>query len=192
MAIINVEKNTYKAESLYQWDVNQELKIYGLSLSSIPEIHFTNEAMTRAIVRQASMDSAGVITVNVPNSLLQKPYKIKAYVCIYSGNTFESLYKIEIPVKARTQPGDYTLVNDEEVYSFNALENQIVNALSRLDKETSTATSALNAATVTYKESKTAYDNARAEVETAVDEAVEIAMSALPTLTAEDIRTICE
>ena len=124
MSKVKVEKNTYTVEPLYQWDQNQQLTIYGLSLPSLPEIHYTNVAMERAIVRQASMDAAGVITADVPNSLLQKPYTISAFVCVYQGSTFETLYKIDIPVKARTQPADYTLEDDdEEVYSFNKLEN---------------------------------------------------------------------
>lgn len=135
MAIVVVNKNIYKVDSLYQWDKNQVLEIQGLSLSTIPEIHFTNDAMDRAIVRQATMDDKGIITVEIPNSLLQKPYKITVYVCIYEDETFKSLYKLEIPVKARKKPGDYTLENDEEVYSFNALENLINNTLTVLTEK---------------------------------------------------------
>ena len=116
----------YSVDTLYQWDSNQVLTIYGLSLSKIPEIHFVNSAMERAIVRQATQDDAGVITVNIPNSLLQKPYTITAYICIYEGDTFETIYKIDIPVKARKEPSDYTFIDDAgEIYSFNELENKI-------------------------------------------------------------------
>ena len=187
MSVVKVEKNSYTVESLYQWDLNQVLQIYGLSLPSIPEIHFTNEAMSRAIVRQATMDAAGVISVNVPNSLLQKPYKIKAYVCIYSGNTFESLYKIEIPVKARTQPSDYTLVDDEEVYSFNALENRVLNVLSEYEaigKKYDTAVNNLNTATSELTEAKSAYEVAKEEVAKEADNA---AKEAVAKMTAGDV-----
>ena len=130
MAIVVVNKNIYKVDSLYQWDNNQVLEIQGLSLPTIPEIHFTNDAMDKAIVRQATMDNKGIITVEIPNSLLQKPYKITAYVCIYEDETFKSLYKLEIPVKARKKPTDYTIeTNDNEIYSFNALENLVNNTL---------------------------------------------------------------
>lgn len=128
MGDINITSLRYSVESLYQWDVNQVLTICGLSLPKNPEIHFVNSAMERAIVRQSAMDDTGVITVNVPNSLLQKPYTITAYVCMYEGDTFETLYKIDIPVKARKQPSDYTFIDDaEEIYSFNKLENMINN-----------------------------------------------------------------
>lgn len=135
MANVTVNKNTYTVDPLYQWDLNQTLKIYGLSLASVPEIHFANNDMDRAIVRQSTMSTNGVISVDIPNSLLQKPYRITAYVCIYEGETFRSLYSIEIPVKARTKPADYTIQdNDEEIYSFTKLENMIGPAFERYEE----------------------------------------------------------
>ena len=157
MAVVNVTKNNYTVDSLCQWDVNQTLQVYGLSLSTIPEVHFANEAMGRAIVRQATMDSAGVVSVDIPNSLLQKPYTISAYICTYEGDTFRSLYKIDIPVKARTQPADYTLVDDPEVYSFNALENKVENAIALCE----TTAKAMAEATAN---STAAYANAQKEL----------------------------
>lgn len=149
MANVTILNERYTAEPLYQWDKDQELVIRGLSLSTVPEIHFTNDAMEKAIVRQSTMDDAGVITVKIPNSLLQKPYKIKAYVCIYEGDTFKSLCLVTIPVKARKMPADYTLtISDEEVYSFNALENQILDLIESNDQL------------------KTTYENTLAEIKT--------------------------
>lgn len=133
MANVTVTKDRYTVDSLYQWSKDQDLIITGLSLASIPEIHFTNDAMDKAIVKQATMDDAGVITARIPNSLLQKPYKIRAYVCIYEGESFRSLYLITIPIEARSMPNDYTLtVGDDEVYSFNALENLVNNTVRTL------------------------------------------------------------
>lgn len=132
---ITVDKGKYTVESLYQWDINQVLEISGLSLPATPEIHFTNDTMDRAIVRRSTMDSAGIITVEIPNSLLQKPYTIKAYVCLYEGDTFRSLYQILIPVKARKKPADYTLeATDEEVYSFATLERKVYECVENTDK----------------------------------------------------------
>ena len=128
MSIAKLTNNTYTVEALHQWDRDQVLQVYGLALARVPEVHFSHQGMSRAIVRQARMDAAGVITVDVPNSLLQKPYTITAHICGYNGTTFETIYKLDIPVKARPQPADYTLQDDPEVYSFNALENTVVNA----------------------------------------------------------------
>ena len=79
----------YVTDSLYQWDVNQDLVINGLGLSEAPEIHFANANMARAIVRNSSIDN-GVVTVRIPNSLLQSALTIKAYIGVYEGAGYQS------------------------------------------------------------------------------------------------------
>lgn len=126
MSKVVVKDGRYTVESLFQWDKNQVLTIHGLSLSSAPEIHFANNDMVGAIVRQSRMDNAGVITADIPNSLLQSNAKISAYLYRKNGNTYETEYHIVIPVRGRSKPADYTLdVNDVEVYSFNEMNAQI-------------------------------------------------------------------
>ena len=129
MSDVIVRSGKYSVDPLYQWDKNQVLTIYGLSLASIPEIHFANAHMKEAIIRQARMDDAGVVTVDIPDLILQNPYKITAYVCVYDDLKFNSLYAIDIPVQARIKPADYIIEDPEEIYSFNALENRVLNAL---------------------------------------------------------------
>jgi hypothetical protein len=124
----------YVTDSLYQWDINQDLVINGLGLSVAPEIHFANTDMDRAIVKQSTLES-GVVTVRIPNSLLQAPLTIKAYVGVYESETFKVIEIVEIPVIAKTKPHDYVIEDsDEEIYSFKALENKIEKVLSDFDK----------------------------------------------------------
>lgn len=127
MSTILLTGERYKVDSLYQWDVNQDLKITGLSLSFKPEIHFTNKNMDRAIVKQSEMDDAGVIIVKIPNSLLQVAAPISVYVCGYENDTFKTYYAFVIPVCSRVKPADYILIDDPEVYSFENLEYKINN-----------------------------------------------------------------
>ena len=127
--------NTYVTDSLYQWDINQELKISGLNLETIPEVHFSNRNMDRAIVRQATLENH-VVNVIIPNSLLQEPLRIYAHVGIYEEDTFKTVEVIEIPVIARTRPFDYTIEDtDEEIYSFKELENKIDNVIADIRTE---------------------------------------------------------
>lgn len=201
MSIVKVEKNTYTADPLYQWDVDQTLEIYGLSLPSIPEIHYTNAAMERAVVRHATMDAAGVIRAEIPNALLQKPYKIAAYVCIYEGGAFRSLYKIEIKVKERPQPSDYVIVDDPDVYSFNALEAKIDNVLrdySEIEAKYAEAVELLEQTNAKLEEAAQAYadatqyvaETAKTAAETAVaEEAKKITPEALGVYTEEQVLT---
>lgn len=117
--------NNYVTDSLYQWDINRTLSVSGLNLSAAPEVHFSNSAMDKAIVKQATLKN-NIVSVQIPNSILQYPLTVKAYIGIYEGDTFKVLETISIPVIPKTKPSDYKLENsDEEVYSFKRLENMI-------------------------------------------------------------------
>lgn len=125
----------YFTDTLYQWDINRNLVISGLNISTAPEIHFSNANMDRAIVRPATLVD-NVVTVQIPNSILQSPLLINAHVGIYEGDTFKVIEKIEIPVISRPRPLDYKLENtDEELYSFSKLENQIANLQATVDNQ---------------------------------------------------------
>lgn len=152
MSEIVIKNHRYTVEPLYQWDTNQVLEIRGLSLSEAPEIHFTNDAMERSIVRYSTMDEAGVIRVVIPNSLLQKQYSITAYIGIREDNTYKSLYTIVVPIKARKMPTDYTIENDEEIYSFNELERLVTDAVTRVDAEFAVVTKRYEEVNLSYAE----------------------------------------
>lgn len=125
--------STYVTDSLHQWDINQVLTVYGLNLEVVPEIHFSNKNMDRAIVKQATMTDH-VVSVNIPNSLLQEPLTIFAHIGIYEGNTFKVVEVVEIPIIPRTRPNDYKIEDsDEEIYSFKKLENEISNKVTYKD-----------------------------------------------------------
>jgi hypothetical protein len=103
------------------------------------------------------MDAAGVITGQVPNSLLQKASRITVYICTYEGSAFKTLYKLEIPVRSRPMPSDYTFEDDAgEIYSFNALETQVANALTAAAEAKSNYTAAAQKETTTEKALATA------------------------------------
>lgn len=181
MAVVTVEKNRYTVDSVDQWDVNHVLEIRGLSLPKAPEIHFTNAIMAAAIPKKSTMDAAGVITVTMPNSLLQKQYKIVAYVCMATGSSFETLYKIEIPVNARPRPADYTIEDcDEELYSFLALDRKLDETIETATKKYDAAVVLLNSNNdkiakydedvVKYKESADKYATEVADIHNDFDE----------------------
>lgn len=191
MSVVRVEKNNYTAEPLYQWDLNQVLEIRGLSLASIPEIHYTNAAMEKALVRQATMDTAGVIRAEIPNSMLQRPYRVTVYVCVYEGTTFHTAYKLEIPVKERPQPADYVLVDDPEVYSFNALEAEVHNVIrdySEIERKYKEAVELLEVTNEELQDAKDAYIEATRQVaDVAASAAETAARDAVGNLSAGDL-----
>ena len=129
MPIVQITNNVYTADPLYQWDKNQVLQILGISVPSNPEIHFSNSAMNNAIVRRATVDNEGIISVEIPNVILETPYKITAYVCVYDGDAFNTLYAVEIPIIKRTKPDDFLPSTEEEIYSYRTLNARIDNIL---------------------------------------------------------------
>ena len=125
--------SSYVTDSVYQWDINRKLTVNGLNLAVAPEVHFSNANMDKAIVRQSTLLNHAV-TVDIPNSLLQYPLTVKAHIGIYEGGAFKVVEVIEIPVIAKARPADYQIENsDEELYSFEALKNDIANMVKLSD-----------------------------------------------------------
>jgi hypothetical protein len=125
MSKVEINSDRYTVDPLFQWDKNQTLYIYGVRVDD-PEIHFSNEATVRSIAVIPTVDKDGVIAADIPNSFLQKSGPLKVYICGYERSTFKTYFKIQVPVKARPRPADYTLdANDGEVYSFNELNKRI-------------------------------------------------------------------
>lgn len=118
--------NSYVTDSVHQWEINRTLSVGGLNLAVAPEVHFSNASMDKAIVRQATL-SSHVVNVQIPNSLLQAPLSIDAYIGVYEGNAFKVVEHVRIPIIPRERPADYRIENDEEVYSFEALRNALAN-----------------------------------------------------------------
>lgn len=171
MAIVQVaENNTYTVEKLYQWDKGQTLEVYGLSLPSVPELRFAHKGADRSIVRVASMDAAGVIRAEIPNSLLQKAYTIQVYIGLYEGKTFRTHYKLEIPVRAQAKPLDYTLEDDPEVYSFEQLEAQVIGMEQKVAAQTAAVDQKVAQALAKANTATTAANTAAAAAESAAEE----------------------
>lgn len=125
MATVKITKDAYEVGVLYQWDNNQTLTIGGLALDEAPEVHFAHPNAEKAIVRQGELDSNGVVSVGVPNVLLEKPYPINVYVCHNGGAEFWTINQFMVPVVGRAKPSDWAFVDEVEVFSLNALKAEI-------------------------------------------------------------------
>jgi hypothetical protein len=131
-------RGRYKADDLHQWDTGRILNIKDLSfmrtadVAYIPEIHFSNDEMKEAIVKQPTVDENGVITVQIPDIMLQRAGKLDVYIYAHNSDESYTKYRLVLNVVARTKPADYIADNDEKIYSYNALENKIDNALKEL------------------------------------------------------------
>lgn len=136
MAVIAIRKNnTYTSTELFQWDTNRLLEIYGLNFDKAPEIHFTNDKTSRAIVKQSMPGDDGSYNVKIPNALLEEAKDITIYICGHNGDEFISYYSMSIKVKARNKPEDYIAEDDEKIYSYIALEYLVKNTIISLKED---------------------------------------------------------
>ena len=94
--------------NLFQWDVNQVLKIAGIEFGSSPvEVHFCNKKSTSALVVNSTAPTGGYVFANIPNTLLTEPYDIVAYVYQTDGSRRSTIKTVTIPVVKRQKPNDY-------------------------------------------------------------------------------------
>lgn len=118
MTTIAVNKKSYTTAPMYQWDLHRTLRIYGFSLPGAVEVHFAYTASETAAVKQATVDSTGVITVQVPDHLLRRSGKLHAYVYVADGETERTVCDITIPVKTRAKPADYIAPDDSGAVTY--------------------------------------------------------------------------
>lgn len=97
-----------RVTNLFQWDVNQVIKIKGLEFDENPvEVHFCNKKSTSAVVVNSTAPANGSVLANIPNALLKEPYDIVAYVYQTDGSTRATTNTITIPVVKRQKPNDH-------------------------------------------------------------------------------------
>ncbi len=106
------DSNGSVLKTLYQWDVNQTLKITGLPVTGSPIFHFGNCKRRTAYVVAPNISGSNIY-VSVPNVLLQEPETISMYVYYETagdGEFYEdgarTEYAFGLPVKPRQRPDD--------------------------------------------------------------------------------------
>lgn len=119
--------------NLTQWDVNQSLTIKNTGLTSAPLFHFCNKNSKEALVVKSTLED-NIITVKVPNILLQEGIPIMVYLYAYSSLTSgKTLATVKIPVRPRPKPSDYEYVGNIDVISLALIEERINDAIQSLE-----------------------------------------------------------
>lgn len=162
------QNKTYKVKDLYQWDTKVMLTIYGLSLSKAPEIHFANVGAEEAIVKQANMDDSGIISVQIPDSVLQVSGNLNVYIYGYEVDESRTMYHLVIKIVGRAKPLDYIAEDDDKIYSYNALENKVDNVVRQLTIDNSTLRNRI------INDVNTLYDDLIVEINNDLDETKDI------------------
>lgn len=127
---------------LYQWDRERVLVVLD---ETIDEVHFTNDAVTRAIKKEV-YDLDGQRLVDIPAVLLQCACVLTAYAYKCEGGEREYTYIHEqFKVIARKQPDDY--IPPEEHDQWENLKAEVLQAMEEAKSAASSAaTSEQNAA----------------------------------------------
>lgn len=106
-----------KTDSLFQWDIGQQLQITGLpEVTNVSQVHFANNRMRQAIVKRGTYEN-GALTVDIPNEFLQYggPIPGRAWVYIYRSDTVGYTVKtVHIPIIERSRPNDYVSPTDPD------------------------------------------------------------------------------
>lgn len=151
---------TVSTDALYQWDVNQVLRIAGSGLTVPPVIHFVNRNPGKtddALVVQASL-SGGVVSAKIHNSLLIEPYDIVAYMYSLADNAGKTLETIRIPVIKRPKPAEFEYTDNITIETAGKLQSEIVAYYNKAISQLTAVDSRLTAAIQSEAEIRAAAD----------------------------------
>ena len=94
--------------ALYQYDYGQILRIVGIDLPSLYEVHFSNGSGT---TKTAIGDVDGVI---IPDEYLITGNPVFAWIFLHTGaDDGETRYQIKIPVNSRPKPSDEPVIEPD-------------------------------------------------------------------------------
>ena len=132
MLEINISSNydIYTTESLTQWDTNQKIAIAGIT-GTINILFFNRIQGTSEPVN--TVYSAGRYVGDIPNGLLAEPYPIIAFVRKKSGNTYNTVSRIKIPVVPSAKPADYEYIDNVSLFTYEDLLAEISSKANDVD-----------------------------------------------------------
>ena len=120
--------------NLTQWDVNQKLIVsVDQTVTIAPKVHFCNQKSEKALVVESTL-SDNKIVADIPNILLQEPYRITAYVYLETdieNSSWKTIQTIEIPVRKRPKPDDYEYVENVHVIYLS----EMIKTVERLEQD---------------------------------------------------------
>lgn len=108
-AVFEPGSTTANACGLWQYDYGQILRIQGLHLPSMVEIHFSMQETGGIAPMRVGVTKDGVTDVVIPDSMLKNDgatsdYDIFAFVYLTDATSGQTEYKIKLRVKSRPEP----------------------------------------------------------------------------------------
>lgn len=106
-----------KSAPLYQYDYGQTLRLYGVELPDVYEVHFG-----RADVGTSRTMLGGADGVEIPNELLQTGAPINVWVYLHVGEEDgETEFRGQIPVLRRARPVDTAMTPEQRTFVEQAI-----------------------------------------------------------------------
>ena len=107
--IFNPDTTMANAYGLWQYDYGQVLRIQGLHLPSMVEIHFSLQETGGTSVMRVGVTKDGVTDVIIPDSMLEndgatRNYNMFAFIYLTDDTSGQTEYKIKLQVKSRPKP----------------------------------------------------------------------------------------
>lgn len=106
----------YAEAKVKQWDYGQQLGIQGLKLPTSVEIHFAVSGSSEDAKVRVGTTADGITTVPIPDSVLEQPKDIMAYIYLTDENSGKTVNTIRIKNSARPKPEIHNTPEEAELF----------------------------------------------------------------------------
>ena len=127
--ITPTDSNGSNVHVLAQWDRGVTIYLSSDLISDAHPVHFQNARTAEAIVMESTYED-DILSVEVPDVLLERAYPITGYIFVSdSDDSGRSLLTFEIQVRPRQKPADTVYENTQEYLTVSSLISQLTDAL---------------------------------------------------------------
>lgn len=140
MIIVNFDpgRTMVSKKGLWQYDYGQVLRITGLDLPKVVEVHFSFQEYDGDAEIAVGSTKDKITEVEIPKFALDgngqlcgRIYYVFAFVYVENGETGRTKYKIRLDINARPKPEDYTEPEHEEL--FGQVIKEVNEAVERVE-----------------------------------------------------------
>lgn len=131
-------KTSVIVSGLWQYDYGQILRIQGINLPTVTEVHFSLDETKGIAEQRVATTKDGVTDVIIPDSMLEnqdvtEDFKIYAFVYVSDENSGQTEYKIVCKVNSRPKPHAYS-VNEQKDYFRETIQLVNTSATTAVEK----------------------------------------------------------
>lgn len=118
--------------ALYQWELGRKLRITPAPGATVVDVQFAHPGDTEAL-SVTPKEENGILTVDIPNILLQSGQEIVAFLVNASSDKVETTSHKVFHVVNRPKPADYAY-EETEVTSWRALEARVLEFMDEINE----------------------------------------------------------